>query len=101
MNFSLSVANCGLPSLSLSHPFPLFLFTSLSPHPPQASDIRDVPLHHFGLLLLPVYQYLAVLHGLGPSITEVAAGKPVEGTAQELMSKLPLVVVRPKTSFCR
>ena len=30
---------------------------------PQASDIRDLPISNFGLLLLPVYQYIAAVHG--------------------------------------
>jgi len=68
----------------------------------SASDIRDVPLQNFGLLLLPVYQYIAVVNGVaGVSVDEIAAGKQVPGTPHDLLAKLPVVTVRPRTTFCR
>ncbi|GAX74436.1 hypothetical protein CEUSTIGMA_g1885.t1 [Chlamydomonas eustigma] len=65
----------------------------------NASDIRDVPLAYFALLLLPVYQYMAVVYGFGPSLNQVMEGVPVEGTPQSLLAKMPPVVVKPSTTF--
>ncbi len=57
-------------------PLNAFRTTSMHVHS-QASDIRDVPFQHFGLLLQPVWKYVAVLHGIGPSVAYVMGGADV------------------------
>jgi len=65
----------------------------------SASDIRDLPVANFSLLLLPVYQFLAVIHGLGPSVDQVMAGEQIQGTPKELLGRIPPVTVTPDTTF--
>lgn len=56
----------------------------------QASDIRDLPVTNFSLLLLPVYKYVAKLRGYA----DADIGAPAN-----LLAKLPPVTVMPSSTF--
>jgi hypothetical protein len=49
----------------------------------SVSDLRYLPAAGFALLLRPVAEYVALVHGKGPSIAEAVSGTRVEVGAQQ------------------
>lgn len=65
----------------------------------QAEHLRDIPVEHFAILLLPVGEFLSVISGKGPSIEEALSGKKPEGTSLQCLKGLPLFSLTAKSTL--
>eukprot|EP00798_Chlamydomonas_sp_ICE-L_P024795 gene24795-10439_t len=65
----------------------------------SSSDLRDLPVDHFALLLLPVGEFLAIVQGKGPSIEEAVSGKRPVGSSLELLKQTPLFSLKPSSTL--
>eukprot|EP00798_Chlamydomonas_sp_ICE-L_P022054 gene22054-29119_t len=64
-----------------------------------AEDLRDIPIQSFGILLLPVGEFVSIIHGQGPSVEEALSGKKSESSPVELLKATPMQTCKAGSSL--